>query len=43
MPKPSDSYAFTIINKSEYESITVEVTLIHTWQQKIKESQIKEE
>jgi hypothetical protein len=39
----SDSYAFIIIYKSRYKSITVEVTLNHSWQQRIKESQIKDE
>ena len=42
-PAQSDSYAFIIINKSQIEPITVDVTLIHTWQQKIKESQIIDE
>ena len=42
-PAQSDSYAFIIINKSQLELLTVGVTLIHTWQQRIKESQIIDE
>ena len=42
-PTQSDSYAFIIINNSQFEQISVDVTLIHTWQQRIKESQIIDE
>ena len=45
-PLTSDAYAFILSNKSSSmnnnsETKTVEVTLIHTWQQEIKESQLK--
>ena len=46
IPSVSDAYAFILSNR--YSSINnnpepkrVEVTLIHTWQQEIKESQLK--
>jgi hypothetical protein len=42
-PAVSDSYAFIIINKSPWKAIAIEVTLTHSWQQRIKESQIKDE
>ena len=46
IPSVSDAYAFILSNRSSSinnkpESKTVEVTLIHTWQQEIKESQLK--
>jgi hypothetical protein len=46
MSKPviSDAYAFVLNNRksSVHEVKTVEVTLIHNWQQEVKESQLKE-
>jgi hypothetical protein len=46
-PSVSDAYAFILINKTSpvgnnSNTKTVEVTLIHTWQQEIKESQLKD-
>jgi hypothetical protein len=46
-PSVSDAYAFILNNKSSpvcnnSNTKTVEVTLIHTWQQEIKESQLKD-
>ena len=46
IPSVSDAYAFILSNRSSSinnnsETKTVEVTLIHTWQQEIKESQLK--
>jgi hypothetical protein len=47
IPSVSDAYAFILsnryssINNNNPETKTVEVTLIHTWQQEIKESQLK--
>ena len=45
-PLTSDAYAFILSNRSSSmnnnsETKTVVVTLIHTWQQEIKESQLK--
>ena len=48
-PSVSDVYAFILSNRfsrinnddDNYKTKTVEVTLIHTWQQEIKESQLK--
>jgi hypothetical protein len=44
-PSLSDAYAFILSNRSihnnNFEAKKVEVTLIHTWQQEIKESQLK--
>ena len=46
-PPVSDAYAFILSNRSSSsvnnnsKTKTVEVTLIHTWQQEIKESQLK--
>jgi hypothetical protein len=45
-PLTSDAYAFILSNRSSSmnnnsETKTVELTLIHTWQQEIKESQLK--
>jgi len=45
-PLTSDTYAFILSNRSSSmnnnsETKTVEVTLIHTWRQEIKESQLK--
>jgi hypothetical protein len=45
-PLRSDAYAFILSNRSSSmnnnsETKTVEATLIHTWQQEIKESQLK--
>jgi hypothetical protein len=45
-PSVSDAYAFILSNRSSSinnnpEPKTIEVTLIHTWQQEIKESQLK--
>ena len=46
-PSVSDAYAFILsnryssINNNNPETKRVEVTLIHTWQQEIKESQLK--
>ncbi|MGI8833972.1 MAG: hypothetical protein ACR2IS_15215, partial [Nitrososphaeraceae archaeon] len=46
-PSVSDAYAFILSNKTspinnDSKTKTVEVTLIHTWQQEIKESQLKD-
>ena len=44
-PSISDSYAFILDNRSSDEDTgtkNVEVTLVHTWQQEIKESQLKD-
>ena len=46
-PLISDAYAFILSNRSasiaDYSKTkSVEVTLIHTWQQEIKESQLKD-
>ena len=43
-PTTSDSYAFVLNNRksSANQVKTVEVTLIHNWQQEVKESQLKE-
>src|SRR5918911_548612 len=43
-PTISDAYAFVLDNRksSGREAKTVEVTLIHNWQQEVKESQLKE-
>ena len=44
-PTISDAYAFILNNRSSinYDEVkTVEVTLIHNWQQEVKESQLKE-
>ena len=41
-PTISDAYAFILTNRSSNEVKTVEVTLIHNWQQEVKESQLKE-
>jgi hypothetical protein len=43
-PTISDAYAFVLDNRksSGHEVKTVEVTLIHNWQQEVKESQLKE-
>jgi len=43
-PTTSDAYAFVLNNResSGHEAKTVEVTLIHNWQQEVKESQLKE-
>jgi hypothetical protein len=46
-PSVSDAYAFILNNKTSpignnSKTKTVEVTLIHTWQQEIKESQLKD-
>jgi len=44
-PKVSDAYAFILSNRTPINSRptakAVEVTLIHSWQQEIKESQLK--
>lgn len=43
-PSISDAYAFILSNRSSYmndEPQLVGVTLIHTWQQEIKESQLR--
>jgi hypothetical protein len=44
-PSVSDAYAFILSNRNPINNSsmakTVEVTLIHTWQQEIKESQLK--
>jgi hypothetical protein len=48
-PSVSDAYAFILSNRfshindsyDDYKTKTVEATLIHTWQQEIKESQLK--
>jgi hypothetical protein len=42
-PTISDAYAFILSNRSSNEVKTVEVTLIHNWQQEVKESQLKEQ
>jgi hypothetical protein len=46
-PTISDAYAFILNNRSSSvncdEVKTVEVTLIHNWQQEVKESQLKEQ
>ena len=44
-PTTSDAYAFVINNRGSSisnEVKTVEVTLIHNWQQEVKESQLKD-
>jgi hypothetical protein len=44
-PAASDAYAFVINNRRSsisQEVKTVEVTLIHNWQQEVKESQLKD-
>ena len=44
-PTVSDAYAFVINNRRSsirHEVKTVEVTLIHNWQQEIRESQLKD-
>jgi hypothetical protein len=44
-PTVSDAYAFVINNRGSsirHEVKTVEVTLIHNWQQEVKESQLKD-
>jgi hypothetical protein len=44
-PVVSDAYAFVINNRlssTSQEVKTVEVTLIHNWQQEVKESQLKD-
>ena len=41
-PTVSDAYTFILTNRSSNEVKTVEVTLIHNWQQEVKESQLKE-
>ena len=45
-PSVSDAYAFILNNKTSVgnnsKTKTVEVTLIHAWQQEIKESQLKD-
>jgi hypothetical protein len=44
-PTESDAYAFVINNRRSsirHEVKTVEVTLIHNWQQEVKESQLKD-
>jgi len=45
-PTVSDAYAFILNNRSSstnYDEVkTVEVTLIHNWQQEVKESQLKD-
>lgn len=44
-PVVSDAYAFVINNRRSsirHEVKTVEVTLIHNWQQEVKESQLKD-
>ncbi len=45
-PSVSDAYAFILSNRTPHvnnssKTKTVEVTLVHTWQQEIKESQLK--
>ena len=42
-PSASNAYAFILSNRANNSSKTkaVEVTLVHTWQQEIKESQLK--
>jgi hypothetical protein len=44
-PTISDAYAFVLNNRGssdDHEVKTVEVTLVHNWQQEVKESQLKE-
>ena len=44
-PTKSDAYAFVLNNRGSsdsHELKTVEVTLIHNWQQEVKESQLKD-
>jgi len=44
-PAVSDAYAFVLYNRGSsdsHEVKSVEVTLIHNWQQEVKESQLKE-
>jgi hypothetical protein len=44
-PAISDAYAFVLNNRKSsiiHEVKTVEVTLIHNWQQEVKESQLKD-
>jgi hypothetical protein len=44
-PTKSDAYAFVLNNRqssTSHEVKTVEVTLIHNWQQEVKESQLKD-
>jgi hypothetical protein len=44
-PTKSDAYAFVLNNRESSinnEVKTVEVTLIHNWQQEVKESQLKD-
>lgn len=44
-PSISDSYAFILDNRSSNEDSRtkkVDVTLVHTWQQEVKESQLKD-
>src|SRR5919198_5734184 len=44
-PTISDAYAFVLNNRGSsdsHELKTVEVTLIHNWQQEVKESQLKD-
>jgi hypothetical protein len=44
-PTISDAYAFVLNNRESsisHEVKTVEVTLIHNWQQEVKESQLKD-
>src|ERR671918_468433 len=45
-PSASNAYAFILSNRTPHvnnssKTKTVEVTLVHTWQQEIKESQLK--
>jgi hypothetical protein len=44
-PSVSDAYAFILSNRSSVDTNTqpktVEATIIHTWEQEIKESQLK--
>lgn len=45
-PSISDAYAFILNNRSpstkDSKTKKVEVTLVHTWQQEVKESQLKD-
>jgi hypothetical protein len=44
-PTVSDAYAFVLNNRGysvSHEVKTVEVTLVHNWQQEVKESQLKD-
>jgi hypothetical protein len=44
-PTVSDAYAFVLNNRRSsisHEVKTVEVTLVHNWQQEVKESQLKD-